>query len=443
MNIFYKILFLSLGVFFISAPAFGDEFQQDTTTGSSVTVISIRGTIGPTTTNYITRGLETARERNDEALIIKLDTPGGLLTSTQDIVQEMLASEMPIVVYVSPEGGNAGSAGTFITLAAHIAAMAPTTTIGAASPVSMSGAQTDTVMQKKLFNFTESFIESIAEKRGRNTEWAISAVRDGDSITEKEALELNVIDLVATDVAQLLIEIDGMEIEGNTLQTAQANVHELSESFAEKFFSFIMRPEIMLILTMVSIYGIVGEITNPGAIVPGVAGVIALILLLYGAAALPINIAGFILIGLAIALFITEAFTPTFGILITGGAVAFFLGSLMLFQDFPQEMQLSWYWLVPATILTVIFFGWIATAGVKAQLTGHRTGLESLIGKKALVIDKVDKTGGRVLISGEYWNALSDQEIKEQEWCEIVSFQGLTVTVKPYTQNKETEHGLN
>ncbi|MEX2363883.1 MAG: NfeD family protein, partial [Balneolaceae bacterium] len=251
------------------------------------------------------------------------------------------------------------------------------------------------------------------------------------------------IDLVATDVAQLLIEIDGMEIEGNTLQTAQANVHELSESFAEKFFSFIMRPEIMLILTMVSIYGIVGEITNPGAIVPGVAGVIALILLLYGAAALPINIAGFILIGLAIALFITEAFTPTFGILITGGAVAFFLGSLMLFQDFPQEMQLSWYWLVPATILTVIFFGWIATAGVKAQLTGHRTGLESLIGKKALVIDKVDKTGGRVLISGEYWNALSDQEIKEQEWCEIVSFQGLTVTVKPYTQNKETEHGLN
>ncbi|MEX0721208.1 MAG: nodulation protein NfeD [Balneolaceae bacterium] len=435
MNIIPKIFLLILAAFCMNPPAFSVGFQSDTTANSSVTVISIKGTIGPTTTNYIKRGLETARERVDEALIIRLDTPGGLLTSTQDIVQEMLASEMPIVVYVSPEGGNAGSAGTFITLAAHIAVMAPATTIGAASPVSMSGsAETDTVMQKKIFNYSESFIESIAEKRDRNKEWAISAVRDGDAITEQEALELNVIDLIATDLAELLVEIDGVEIDGSPLNTAQANIHELHESFAEKFFSFIMRPEIMLILTMVSIYGIVGEITNPGAIVPGVAGVIALILLLYGAAALPINIAGFILIGLAIILFVTEAFTPTFGILITGGAVSFFLGALMLFQDFPKEMQLSWYWLVPATILTVIFFGWVATAGIKSQFTGHRTGLESLIGKRALVIDKVDPSGGRVLISGEYWNAVSDEEIKAKEWCEIVKFEGLTVSVKPYTK---------
>src|SRR5690554_3849877 len=212
---------------------------------SSVTVISIKGTIGPTTTNYISRGLSIAIERNDEALIIKLDTPGGLLTSTQDIVQEMLASEMPIVVYVSPTGGGAGSAGTFITLAAHIAAMAPTTTIGAASPVTSGGAQIDTVMQKKLFNFAESFIESIAEKRGRNAEWAISAVRDGESITEQKALELNVIDLIAESVPELLILIDGMEVEGSTLQTEKATIHELNENLAEKFFSFIMRPEIM------------------------------------------------------------------------------------------------------------------------------------------------------------------------------------------------------
>lgn len=444
MNNFIKILLLVLGVFFINPSVFGVDLQTDTTSSSSVTVITINGTIGPTTTNYIVRGLETARERGDEALIIRLDTPGGLLTSTQDIVQEMLASELPIVVYVSPEGGNAGSAGTFITLAAHIAVMAPTTTIGAASPVSMSGsAETDTVMQKKLFNFTESFIESIAEKRERNKEWAISAVRDGASITEQEALELDVIDLIAGDISELLIKIDGMDIDGNTLQTEQATIHELRENFAEKFFSFIMRPEIMLILTMISIYGIVGEITNPGTIVPGVAGVIALILLLYGAAALPINIAGFIFIGLAIILFVSEAFTPSFGILITGGAVSFFLGALMLFQDFPKEMQLSWYWLVPATILTVIFFGWIVTAGIKVQFTGHRTGLESLIGKKALVIDTVDSSGGRVLISGEYWNAVSDEKIKSKEWCEIVKFEGLTVTVKPYTSlNKEIGHGV-
>lgn len=439
----YIVILLSW-VLITPSPLTADSVQPDSTGETSVTVITIKGTIGPTTTNYISRGLENANANGSQALIIKLDTPGGLLNSTQDIVQDMLASEMPIVVYVSPSGGNAGSAGTFITLAAHIAAMAPTTTIGAASPVSMGGGQQDTVMQKKIFNFSENFIESIAEERGRNTDWAISAVRDGVAATETEALELNVIDLIASDLDQLLVEIDGMEVEGRVLKTAQANIEQLDESFAEKFFSFIMRPEIMLILTMVAIYGIVGEVTNPGAIVPGVAGVIALILLLYGSAAMPINVAGFILIGLAIVLFVLEAFTPTFGILMTGGAVSFFLGALMLFQDFPQEMQLDWYWLVPATILMVIFFGWIATSGIKAQFTGHRTGLESLIGKKAKVIDTVSEDSGRVMISGEYWNAITEGEkIKSNQWCEIVRFEGLTVTVKPYTPKKEIDHGVN
>ncbi len=421
-----------------------DAFAQTDSSATSVTVITIRGAISPTTTNYIRRGLEHANERNDEALIIELDTPGGLLTSTQDIVQDMLASKLPIAVYVTPSGGNAGSAGTFITLAGHVAAMAPTTTIGAASPVSMGGQQQDSVMQKKIFNYSESFIENIAKERGRNTEWAKSAVRDGEALTETEALELNVIDFISKDLNELLLQMDGLSFENDTLVTAKAEVHRLKESFAEKFFSFIMRPEIMLILTMISIYGIVGEVTNPGAIVPGVAGVIALILLLYGSATMPINVAGFILIGLAIVLFIVEAFTPTFGILITGGAVSFFLGALMLFQEFPKNMQLDWYWLVPATILTVIFFGWIATSGIKAQFTGHRTGLEALIGKKAKVIDTVSPDGGRVLISGEYWNAITEEhEIKSNKWCEIVRFKGLTVTVKPYIENKENDHGVN
>lgn len=439
-----NIILILTWIAFSAMPFAAETVQPDSTGETNVTVISIKGAIGPTTTNYISRGLENAISNNSEALIIELDTPGGLLTSTQDIVQEMLASEMPIVVYVTPSGGNAGSAGTFITLAAHIAAMAPTTTIGAASPVSMGGGQQDTVMQKKIFNYSESFIENIAKERDRNAEWARSAVRDGEAITETEALELNVIDLIANDLNDLLLQMDGMEVEGKTLVTAQASIKQLEESFAEKFFSFIMRPEIMLILTMVAIYGIVGEVTNPGAIVPGVAGVIALILLLYGSAAMPINVAGFILIGLAIVLFVLEAFTPTFGILMTGGAVSFFLGALMLFQDFPQEMQLDWYWLVPATILMVIFFGWIATSGIKAQFTGHRTGLESLVGKKAKVIDKITENGGRVLISGEYWNAITEgEEIKSNEWCEIVRFQGLTVTVKPYTPKKEIDHGVN
>lgn len=433
-----SLLFYSLFLFY--GYALPLPSQSDTTNSPSVTVITIQGTIGPTTTNYIRRGLETAIEREDEALIIQLDTPGGLLSSTQDIVQTMLASDLPIVVYVTPAGGNAGSAGTFITLAAHIAAMAPTTTIGAASPVS-SGGEMDSVMQKKIFNYSENFIENIAKKRNRNTEWAKSAVRDGEALTEEEALELNVIDLISEDLPQLFNDLDGMTVEDATLRTAGATVHELKESLAEEFFSFIMQPEIMLILTLIAIYGIVGEVTNPGAIVPGVAGVIALILLLYGTASLPINVAGFALIGLAIVFFAIEAFTPTFGILITGGAVSFFLGALMLFQDFPKDMQLSFYWLVPATILTVIFFGWIATSGIKAQFTAHRTGLESLIGKKAQVIDTINEKGGRVLISGEYWNAVSSEKIKVNEWCEIVHFEGLTVTVKPYTPKMESNHG--
>ncbi|WP_409029343.1 NfeD family protein [Gracilimonas sediminicola] len=439
-----KISLFLLGLVLSYAYAPSVLAQADSTAQTSVTVITVKGAIGPTTTNYIRRGLETARERGDEVLIIELDTPGGLLNSTQDIVQEMLASEMPIAVYVTPSGGNAGSAGTFITLAAHVAAMAPTTTIGAASPVSMGGQQQDTVMQKKIFNYSESFIENIAKERDRNTEWAKSAVRDGAAITETEALELNVIDFISQDLNELLVQMDGLVFEGDTLQTAKASINKEGETFAEQFFSFIMRPEIMLILTMVAIYGIVGEVTNPGAIVPGVAGVIALILLLYGSATMPINVAGFVLIGLAIVLFLIEAFTPTFGILITGGAVSFFLGALMLFQEFPKNMQLDWYWLVPATIMTAIFFGWIATSGIKAQFTGNRTGLESLIGKKAKVVDDVNEEGGRILISGEYWNAVTEgEEIESNEWCEIVRFEGLTVTVKPYTPNKEFDHGVN
>ena len=291
--------------------------QTESNDGKTVSIIRVEGTIGPTSTQYIQRGIRESLEKGDEALIIELDTPGGLLDSTQDIVQALLGTDHPTVVYVSPSGANAGSAGTFITLAAHIAAMAPATNIGAASPVSMGGGEMDTVMQKKIFNYSESYIETIAKERERNVEWAKSAVRDGASITSEEALEINVIDLIATDERDLLEKIDGMEVAGKVLETKDASSEQIPANLAEIFFGFILRPEVMLILTLVAIYGIVGEVTNPGAIIPGVSGVIALILLLYGVAAMPINLAGFLLIGLAIILFVAEAFTPAFGILIT------------------------------------------------------------------------------------------------------------------------------
>lgn len=423
----------------------GFAYQDTTSFTPSVSVLKVEGTIGPTVTSFIIRGIETATARGDQCLIIELNTPGGLLTSTQDIVSEMLSSELPLVVYVTPKGAAAGSAGAYITLAAHIAAMAPATTIGAASPVSMApgGAGMDSVMQNKMFNYSENYIEGIAEERGRNKEWAISAVRDGSALTDYEAIEMNVIDVQAADLRELLTKIHGTEVEETILNTKDASINRLQPTFAEQVFSFILRPEIILILTLIAIYGIIGEVTNPGTIIPGVAGVIALVLLLYGTASLPINAAGFILIGLAVVLFVSEALTPTFGILMAGGAVSFFLGALMLFQDFPEEMQLSWYWLIPATILTVLFFGVIAGAGLKAQFSKHRTGSESMISKIAMVVDQVNNQKGRVLIDGEYWNARTFQSepLKRNETCEILEIDGLTLIVKPVNKKTEKRHG--
>lgn len=427
-----KYLILLLFLFMGSA---GNQDQPDTTlTGEStnkVAVIRVDGSISPTTTNYINRGIKEARAMGAEALVLELDTPGGLLESTKNIVQSFLDSEdLPIIVYVTPQGGSAASAGTFITMAAHIAAMAPATTIGAASPVQMGGGQQDSVMKKKIFNYSESFIESIANRRNRNAEWARSAVRDGESITADRALELNVIDYIADSREDLLRQADGQVINGDTLNTNNARIEEIPANLAETLLAFIMRPEVMLILTLIAIYGIIGEVTNPGAIIPGVAGVIALILLLYASAAMPINIAGFALIGLAIVLFVAEAFTPAFGILIAGGAVSFFLGALMLFQDLPKSMELSWGWLIPATVITTLFFVWIVTEGIRIQFSKGVTGKESMIGKRAEVVDGIKGGSGRVFVNGEYWTAISDEEIPEGEHCEIEEVSGLKVRVK-------------
>lgn len=432
-------LILYLFLFALTTPLSAQ--QPDTTggEGAGVSLVRIDGAISPTTTNYITRGIREARQAGSSALIVEMDTPGGLLESTKNIVQAFFNSgDLPIIVYVAPEGASAASAGTFITMAAHIAAMAPATNIGAASPVQMAPgggtSQPDTVMQKKIFQYSESYIKSIANRRGRNADWAISAVRDGKSVTAAEALKLNVIDLIADDRNTLLNEVHGDSAAGTILDTRNATITEIPQNLSEQFFGFIMRPEVMLILTLISIYGILGEVTNPGAIVPGMAGVIALILLLYASAAMPINIAGFALIGLSIILFIAEVFTPTFGLLTAGGAVSFFLGSLMLFQDMPESMELPMAWLIPATILTTIFFIWVAGAGIKIQFVGHRTGKESMIGKKAEVIEPVEPgKEGRVFVSGEYWNAYSEDTLKEGERCEIELVNGLRLKVKRET----------
>jgi membrane-bound serine protease (ClpP class) len=395
--------------------------------------IRINGAIGPATAGYIARAIDVSGSRNDACLIIELDTPGGLLDSTKEIVQKFYASKVPIVIYVAPSGANAASAGCFITLAADIAAMAPNTSIGAAHPVSMGiggGEKTDDVMKEKLENFAASYIEAIAEKRGRNVEWARAAVLKSQSITAEKALELKVIDLIARDSADLLRQLDGREINGKPLRTAGLSIAAIPMAAREKLFQVLWRPEVMLLLMLIAIYGIIGELSSPGAILPGIAGAIALILALYMAAVLPINAAGLALILLAIVLFIVDIFAPTHGILTFGGIVSFFLGALMLFDRAEPGFRLSLAWIIPATLVTAAFFILIVGAGLRAQFLPVRAGKETMLGKPVSVLERVSEKGGRVFVEGEYWNALSETAIEPGEPAEIVSIEGLTLRIR-------------
>jgi membrane-bound serine protease (ClpP class) len=398
-------------------------------------LIRINGAISPATANYIARAIEVARARNNACLIVELDTPGGLLDSTKEIVQSFYSAGIPVVVYVGPSGASATSAGCFITLAADIAAMAPHTTIGAAHVVLGLGGQgsekVDEVMKQKLENYGSSFIESIAEKRGRNVEWAKAATVKSESITAEKALELKVIDLIAKDIPDLLAQMDGREVEGKTLRTAGAGVVPIPMAARERLFQMLWRPEVMLILMLAAIYGIIGELSSPGAILPGVVGGIALILALYMAAILPINAAGLALIGLSIVLFIADIFAPTHGILTFGGIVSFFLGALMLFNRADSAFQLSLTYIIPATLLTAAFFVFVVAAGLRAQLLPVRVGKETMVGKSTSAVKRIDANEGKVFVEGEYWNAVSDVPVEPGQPVEIVGISGLTLKVKP------------
>jgi membrane-bound serine protease (ClpP class) len=402
---------------------------------AQVGLIKINGAIGPATSSYIQRAIKISGERQDACLIIQLDTPGGLLDSTKEIVQAFYASSIPVVVYVAPSGANAGSAGCFITLAADVAAMAPNTSIGAAHPVSIGGTgggeeKTDEVMKEKLANFATSYIEAIAEKRGRNVEWAKSSVRESASITAEKALELKVIDLIARDQNDLLAKLDQREAGEKILHTEGATVTEIPMIARERVFQAIWRPEVMFILMLVAIYGLIGELSNPGAILPGVVGAIALILVLYMSSILPVNVAGLALIGLAVALFIIDVFAPTHGVLTGGGIVAFFLGALMLFNRADPSFRLSLGYIIPGVLLTAAFFIFVVGKGLRAQRLPVQAGRETMIGKIVPALAPIGAGGGKVFIEGELWNAVSDEAIEQDAPVEVVAVEGLTLKVK-------------
>jgi len=402
--------------------------------GAEVGLIKINGAIGPATASYIARAIEAAAERENRCLIIQLDTPGGSLESTKRIVQAFYASPVPTVVYVAPEGAWAGSAGCFITLAADVAAMAPATSIGAAHPVSIGPGgeeKTSEVMKEKQEQITGSFIEGIANRRGRNAEWARASVVESKAITADQALELHVIDLVAKDLPDLLRQLDEHEVNGKPLETADANVVEIPRTTQERLLQLLSHPELMMILMLVAIYGIIGELSNPGAILPGVVGAIALILVLYMATILPINSAGLALIGLSIVLFIMDIFAPSHGILTFGGIVSFLLGALMLFNRADPVFRLSLAYIIPATLVTAAFFIFVVGSGLRAQWLPVRVGREALLGRTAPARERIDAAGGRVFIEGEYWNAVSEVPIEPGQPVEIIAVHGLTLKVVP------------
>jgi membrane-bound serine protease (ClpP class) len=402
---------------------------------AQVGLIKIDGAIGPATANYISRALDIAAGQSDECLVIELNTPGGLANSMDDIVQEFYASRVPVVVYVSPEGAMAGSAGVYITLAADVAVMAPHTTIGAAHPVTMGDESetTNSIMMQKVGNAYTKVMQTIAEKRHRNVEWAKSSVTDSKAITSEEALKMKVIDLIATNVPDLLQKLNGRSVDGKILKTAGASVVEIPMSAGEKFFQLFWQPQVMMLLMLVAIYGIIAEMSHPGAIFPGVAGALALILLLYMSATLPLNIAGVALILLALALFVIDIFAPTHGVLTAGGIIAFFLGALMLFNHAPKVYQLPMSWIVSTTLVTAAFFVFFISKGLRAQLRPVRAGAETMLGKTVAALSRIDAAGGRVFIEGEQWNAVSETPVETGQTVEVTGIAGLTLKVKPKT----------
>jgi len=403
----------------------------------AVYVLTIQGTINPVLVDYVERGIEEAEDNNARALIIQLDTPGGLDTAMRDIVKLIVSSRVPVVVYVSPSGSRAASAGVFITIAAHVAAMSPNTAIGAAHPVSIGeeGEQAmSETMEDKVVNDAAAYIRSIAESHGRNMEWAEKAVRESVSATEREALELNVIDLVAADLTDLLAQLSGRQVtminnQVITLETTNVAIVDFPMTAIENFLYTIADPNIAYLLLSIATLGIMAELFNPGLIFPGIVGGISLLMAFYSLGVLPVNYAGILLIVLAIGLFIGEVLSTSFGIFTIGGLVSLVAGSLMLFKGASPEFQID-PWLI--AIVCIFIAGFMAFL-VQRAIAIHRrqayTGREELIGKTAAVKVALNPEG-MVLYKGERWTAISESgEIKVGEEVVIKRMDSLVLYV--------------
>jgi membrane-bound serine protease (ClpP class) len=395
-----------------------------------VYVVEVSGTINPGLAQYVIRSIETADSEEAACIVIQLDTPGGLALSMRSIVMAMLASEIPVVVYVSPSGARAASAGVMITLAADIAAMAPGTNIGAAHPVNLGQKEMDKTMAEKVVNDMVAYTKSISEKRGRNSEWAEKSIRESVSATEKEALELKVIDLIAEDLDDLIEKIDGRDLKvKGTLRTKGVKRVILTESFRDKILKTLSDPNIAYLLMMIGMAGLYFELSHPGTIFPGVIGAISLILAFFAFQTLPVNYAGILLIAVALILFILEMKVTSYGLLSLGGIISLFLGSLMLFQGTSPEMRLSWRVLIPTVIMVSGFFVAVAGLVFRSQISKPRTGDKGLIGEIGVVKERLEP-GGKVFVHGELWNAEAAEPIEVGAKVRVIGVDQLVLRVE-------------
>ena len=442
---YISILLLILGTFFMLSspqPAYASEDSK------LVLTLEINGTINPAVGDYLDKGFKRAREHQAYLILIQMDTPGGLDASMRDIIQNILTSKIPVATYVSPDGARAASAGTYILYASHIAAMAPATNLGAATPIQIGGlggaegknedsdeggkSHGKSVLERKIINDASAYIRALANRHGRNGDWAVEAVREAVSLTAHEALELNVINIIAENREDLLKQVDGWEIriEGETilLKTGNVRFESFNQSWRYKLLGVISDPSIAYLLLLLGFYGLIYELANPGFLLPGVAGGISLMLALYAFQLLPVNYSGLALMILGVGFLIGEAFLPSFGTLGIGGIIAFTVGSLILVDE--QTLRISLPLIIGMAAVSVILVFILIGRASMMRKKRLRTGVEAMIGMVGE--SRTDFVGaGMIWLNGESWNAQSSLSIKKGDKVKILSIAGLNLIVEP------------